>query len=197
MELNNEILKKIKENNNFITTSQIKDIGISKTTITNYVKNGLLDRVRHGVYALPNSDCDDMYILTLSTDKFVFSHDTALFLNGISDRTPFLHTVTVPSNIKLPKSIESDCVCYYIKPELFQVGVIEVKNTFGNLVKVYNAERTICDLLRSRNRCDEETVVSAVKNYAKLKDKDLNLLYAYSIQFNVTKEIKRYLEVLL
>lgn len=37
----------------------------------------------------------------------------------------------------------------------------------GNIVHCYDTERTICDILRSRNRIDEETVISAVKNYAK------------------------------
>ena len=58
-------------------------------------------------------------------------------------------------------------------------------------------ERTICDLLRSRNRCDEETVISSLKNYVKSKDKDLNLLALYSEQFKVSKVLKKYFEVLL
>ena len=53
------------------------------------------------------------------------------------------------------------------------------------------------DLLRSRNRMDEETVISAVKNYAAFKDKDLNRLAAYAEKFRVSKILKQYMEVLL
>ena len=67
----------------------------------------------------------------------------------------------------------------------------------GNEVRCYNTERTICDILRSRNRLDEETVISAIKNYAVSPDKDLNLLAVYASQFGVDKVLKRYMEVLL
>ena len=75
--------------------------------------------------------------------------------------------------------------------------MIEKKNTMGNIVRCYDTERTICDILRSRNRIDEETVISAVKNYAASPDKDLNRLAVYSSMFGVDKELKRYMEVLL
>ena len=111
--------------------------------------------------------------------------------HGLSD------DVTIPSNTKLSNILQDECVCYYIKPELHQVGMIFRKTTLGNEVRCYNAERTICDLLRSRNRLNEETVISAIKNYAVSADKDLNLLAIYAPQFGVEKILKRYMEVLL
>jgi len=64
----------------------------------------------------------------------------------------------------------------YIKPELYSLGMISKKTSFGNKVRCYNAERTICGILRSRNSLAEETVISAIKNYALWKGKDLNRL---------------------
>jgi hypothetical protein len=157
----------------------------------------LLERGRQGVYILPDSVHDDMYTLTLRTDKIIFSHDTALFLNGLSERTPFEHTVTIPSNTVLSDVLMEECNCYYVKPELYELGIVMKKTTFGNEVRCYNAERTICDLIRSRSRMDEETVISAIKNYAAYKDKDLNRLAAYAEKFRVSKIVKQYMEVLL
>lgn len=197
MNINQTIYDEIKKNNNMITTSQVLSLGYSKQLLTNYVKEGLLERCRHGVYTLPNVVHDDMYTLMLRSDKIIFSHDTALFLNGLSERTPFKHSVTIPSNTTLPNSIKDECTCFYVKQELHDIGIIEKSTTFGNTVRCYNIERTICDFLRCRNRCDEETVISAVKNYAIYDKKDLNLLSVYAKQFRVAKELKKYLEVLL
>lgn len=197
MEINPTILETIKNNNNMITTAQAVELGFTRALLSWYVKEGLLERGRRGVYMLSDSIHDDMYTLMLRSDKIVFSHDTALFLNGLSERTPFIHSVTIPSNTKLSNLLREECVCYYIKPELHKVGVIKKKNTLGNEVRCYNAERTICDLLRSRNRLDQETVISAIKNYAVSSDKDLNLLAVYASQFGVDKILKRYMEVLL
>ncbi|WP_425057941.1 hypothetical protein SCACP_25160 [Sporomusa carbonis] len=197
MGINSEILQEMKKNNNVITTSQVLQLGYSKALLTKYVKAGLLERSGHGVYILPDAVNDDMYALMLRSSKIIFSHDTALFLNGLSERTPFRHTVTIPSDSALPASIKDECTCFYIKPELHRLGMIEKKTTFGNTVRCYNMERTICDFLRSRNRCDEETVISAVKNYVVSKGKNLNLLADYAKRLRVEKALKRYMEVLL
>ena len=112
MNINQTIYDEIKKNNNMITTSQVLSLGYSKQLLTNYVKEGLLERCRHGVYTLPNAVHDDMYTLMLRSEKIVFSHDTALFLNGLSERTPFVHTVTIPSNAALPNSLKGECACF-------------------------------------------------------------------------------------
>lgn len=197
MKMNSVILEALKKNNNVITTAQVVELGFSRYLLSKYEKEGLLERERQGVYVLPNSVHDDMYTLMLRSEKIIFSHDTALFLNGLSERTPFFHSVTIPNNTRVSKVIQEECVCYYIKPELHQIGMTIRKTTLGNEVRCYNAERTICDLLRSRNRLDEETVIGAVKNYAASSDKDLNLLAVYASKFRVNKELKRYMEVLL
>lgn len=197
MEINKAIMNAIQRNNNMITTAQVVELGFSRALLSKYVKEGLLERGRQGVYILPDSVHDDMYTLMLKSEKIVFSHDTALFLNGLSERTPFEHSVTIPSNSVLSNTLMEECNCYYIKPELFALGIVQRKTTLGNVVRCYDAERTICDLLRSRSRMDEETVISALKNYAALKDKDLNRLAAYAEKFRISKILKQYMEVLL
>ncbi|MDO4340878.1 MAG: type IV toxin-antitoxin system AbiEi family antitoxin domain-containing protein [Eubacteriales bacterium] len=197
MEVNPIILKTIKNNNNMITTAQAVELGFTRALLSRYVKEGLLERGRRGVYILSDSLHDDMYTLMLRSEKIIFSHDTALFLNGLSERTPFTHSVTIPSDRKLSNTLQDECVCYYIKPELHQVGVVTRKTTLGNEVRCYNAERTICDLVRSRNRLDEETVISAIKNYAVSPEKNLNVLAVYASKFCVDKVLRRYMEVLL
>ena len=80
---------------------------------------------------------------------------------------------------------------------LYELGLEERKTTFGNSVRCYNAERTVCDILRSRSRMDEETVVSAVKNYVLSKDKDFFRLYEYAQKFKVSEQVRKYMEVLV
>ncbi len=195
--LNEIIYSEMRQNNNTITTARALEIGISKSLLSKYTKQGLLERVRQGIYIIPDSLHDDMYTLMLRSENIIFSHESALFLLGLSDRTPFEHSITIPSDTSLPRSIKDECKCYYIAPELHQVGLSEVKTTFGNTVRCYNAERSICDLLRSRNRIDEETVLSCFKNYIASKNKNLNRLSEYAVLFHVDKKIKSYLEVLL
>ena len=71
------------------------------------------------------------------------------------------------------------------------------KTNFGHIVSCYNSERTICDLLRSQSRCDSETVLAALKNFAAHPNKDLNLLVQYARQLRVFNQLTPYMDVLL
>ena len=83
MEINQVILVEIKRNNNMITTSQVVALGFSRALLSIYVKEGLLERGRQGVYLLPDSVHDDMYTLMLRSEKMVLCHVTALPLQGL------------------------------------------------------------------------------------------------------------------
>jgi len=86
---------------------------------------------------------------------------------------------------------------YMIKPELFETGLVSLSTKMGHFVRSYDVERTVCDILRSRSRIDDQTVVAAIRNYAGRKDKDMNKLGAYASAFRLTRILRRYLEVLL
>ena len=192
-----KILDEMTSNNYVLSTQQLLDIGVSKATLTNYVREGLLERCGHGYYTMPDAVEDDMYLVMLRSKHIVFSHETALFLNGLSDRTPFIHAVTIPSAAALPPTLKEQCKCYYVKPDLHSVGLIERTTTFGNKVRCYDPERTICDILRSRSRMDEETVIAAIKNYSNYTEKNLHNLGKYAEMFKVATQIRQYMEVLL
>ena len=187
----------MKLNNNIITTKRAIELGFSKALLPKYEKERLIERVRQGIYILPESVHDDMYTLMLRSENIIFSHESALFLLELTERTPFEHSVTIPSDTSLPESVSGECKCYYIQPKLHLLGMIYAKTTFGNQVRCYNAERSICDLLRSRNRMDEETVIGSLKKYAAWKDKNINRLSEYAVTFHIEKKLKSYLEVLL
>lgn len=93
--INPLIMKSLVENNNMITTAEVLSPGFSKQLLLKYIRAGLLERVRHGIYILPDSIHDDMYTLMLRSKHIIFSHESALFLNRLSKRTPFLHSITL------------------------------------------------------------------------------------------------------
>ena len=194
--IKDNIEEKMRKHNYVLSTEQLLDIGISKTTLTNYVREGTLERCGHGYYTLPGSVEDDMYLVMLRSKHIIFSHETALFLSGLSERTPFIHAVTIPSTAAMPATIKDQCKCYYVKAELHRLGMKECKTTFGNTVRCYDPERTICDIIRSRSRMDEETFITAIKNYSDYTDKNLINLGRYAEAFRVGKQVRQYMEML-
>jgi hypothetical protein len=86
---------------------------------------------------------------------------------------------------------------YYIKEELFDLGRTTMKTPAGNDVPVYDLERTICDIVRSRNKLGTETFLTVLKQYAASPKKNLNRLDDYAKQLRVANILRQYLEVLL
>ena len=62
---------------------------------------------------------------------------------------------------------------------------------------IYGPERTLCDMIRSRNSLDIQTLLDAVRQYVRRKDKNLHVLMEYAAQFHVDRRLSQYLEVLL
>ena len=171
--------------------------GISKAMLYKLCKDQKLHRIVKGQYILPDDLHDELLSISKRSENIIFSHETALYLHGISDRTPFEHTITAPSGCIPSAAIKTECKVYYIKPELFELGKTTLRTPAGNNVPVYDLERTICDAIRSRNKLGTETFLSALKLYAANPKKDLNNLNDYAKELRVSNILRPYIEVLL
>ena len=183
--------------NGIIQTSKVVEVGITKPTFYAYVKDRALEQASHGIYVSAEAWTDAMYLLHLRCGQVVFSHDTALFIHDLTDREPMQYSVTVKAGYN-PSKLKADGIqVYSVKKELHMIGVTTGKTPFGNTIPVYNMERTICDLIRSRSNIEIQTFQDALKQYAKRKDKNLRTLMQYAAMFRVEKILRQYLEVLL
>ena len=180
-----------------IETKIAAEHGISKAMLYKLCKEEKIQRIVKGQYVLPDDMQDELLSIAKRSENIIFSHETALYLHGISDRTPFEHTVTAPSGCIPSAAIKAECKVYYIKPELFELGITTLRTPAGNTVRAYDLERTICDIVRSRNKLSTETFLAALKLYAASPKKDLNKLNSYAKKMRVSNILHGYLEVLL
>lgn len=126
-----------------------------------------------------------------------FSHETALFFHDLTDRDPLAYSITVKTGYNPTRLKDEGVQVFTIKAELHEVGLTTAQTPFGHDVPVYDMERTICDVLRSRSHIEMQTFQDALKAYARRKDKDLRTLVRYAKLFRVEKILRQYLEVLL
>lgn len=197
MDCMNELASIAKEHGGIVETKIAIAHGISKAMLSKLCKEDKIHRVAQGQYIFPDDMQDELLSISKRTEQLIFSHETALFLHGISDRTPFEHTITVPSNYTPSVVTKAACKIYYIKPELFDMGKTLLKTPAGNEVPAYDLERTVCDMIRSRNKLGTETFLAALKMYAASPKKDLNKLNTYAKKMRVSNVLRQYLEVLL
>ena len=184
-------------NSGILKTAQVLENGISKSAFYAYVKQHGVKPVAHGVYVSSDAWTDAMYLLHLRCAQAVFSHESALFFHDLTDREPSPYSITVKTGYN-PSSLQADGIkVYTIKKELHDMGIVTMNTPFGHPVLVYDMERTICDLIRSRSGIEVQTFQDALKQYVKRKDKDLRKLMRYAQMFHVEKLLRQYLEVLL
>ena len=191
------IEKIINEQKGTLLSLDLDENKIPRTYLSMMVADGKIERIGRGIYVLPDLLEDEMYIMQKKYPNLIYSHETALFLHGLSDRTPFEYSATVPSGYKVVNAISEKSKIYYVKKELHLMGTVEGKTSLGNTINIYNVERTICDILRSRNRIDIQIFSDALKRVVKKKHLDYALLLEYAKKLNVEKILNIYMEVLI
>lgn len=197
--MNNEekILKEMQKNNGMITTNEVEQMGIARKTLTRMLEKGLIERESQGLYVLPNSWGDEYYNLIFSSKNVVFSHATALFLHGLSERVPLIYEITVINGYNASLKSRENVELYFVNKDIFELGKIEIESPQGKIVPVYDIERTLCDMLKSKQNQDIEIIKYAFKTYVKSSKKDIYKLIEYAKKLKVDEEVNTYLEVLL
>lgn len=183
----------LKQGNGMFTASQATEIGIHRQQLTGFVKAGLLERAERGIYISPGEHGDTLFWMQQRAQKIVYSHETALFLHRMIDSPPLLYSITVPSSYKASAALKKYCAIFYIKQELIDLGKTKKDSMMGNSIVTYDLERTLCDVIRSRNKMDSGLVVKTLKNYARSGAKDLQRLYKYAENFGIEKILHHYL----
>ena len=125
----------------------------------------------HGIYLSKDAWVDAMYLLHLRCPQAVFSHETALFFHDLTDREPLRYSITVKTGYNPTRLKDEGVQVFTIKAELHEDGLTTAQTPFGHDVPVYDMERTICDVLRSRSHIEMQTFQDALKAYARRKDK--------------------------
>lgn len=192
-----EIIRMAKENNGTVTTAMVEEAGFSRGNIKYLADKGMIEKSARGVYILPEVWEDDIFNLQNRFKRGIYSHETALFLWDLTDRTPNRYHMTFPANYNLTNPKEENVQCVQCMEALYELGIANAMTPGGNEVRAYSMERTLCDILRPHSRVDIQIVTEAFKRYANRSDKNIPVLSEYAKMLKVETKLRTYLEVLL
>ncbi|MDR0975635.1 MAG: type IV toxin-antitoxin system AbiEi family antitoxin domain-containing protein [Christensenellaceae bacterium] len=193
-----ELIEIVKKNNGVIRTTDVLNAGLHHGYIRAAIEQGKLYKISNGIYSTSEAMPDKYYALQLKWQKAVFSYATAAYFNGLTTRDPLVIEITVPSSANVTKLREQGYKPYFINNGNYELGLTEVKTMFGNLVKVYDKERTICDLFSKKYKGDQYIAIESFKTYvADKKNRDFIKLMKYAKVLGVEKEIASKLEVMV
>lgn len=194
-ESNIEIIESImKMHNGYVTSKELSNLGIHRMYLNIMCKKGIIEKVGNGIYIDSSKIEDNYYVFSLSMPNTIYSHMTALYFHGLSIKAPnekYDITVRKTYNSKNLKKHE----VFYVADKIYELGLTEVETPMGNKVRVYDIERCICDIIRSKKRMDLEHIKYSIREYLKRKDKDIVKLSNYANEMGIKDEVMSYLEV--
>ena len=192
----NKILQHlIEENNGYLLSSMVIEKNISKTFLAKYVKENDLERVARGIYITEDVWPDELYIMQVRNAAVIFSGETALYLHGLIDREYSAIYVSVPTGYNATHLKTGNVQVKYESKNSYQLGVCTVPSTSGNMVRVYDKERCICDLISDRSKIEVQNFQTAMKEYMLGKGKKLSKLIEYAEKLGMRDEVMKYVEV--
>ena len=182
------IIQIMNVNNGMLSTRMIEPLNINRQYLSIMEDNNMIEKASRGIYLFPNTFEDSYFSFQQKYKKVVFSHMNALYFYGLTEEFPYDYTVTVPQRYHVD-TVNEKCNVFYVSEEIYEMGISEVETPSGNKVRVYDKERCICDVIRSKGRMDKEQVKKTIKQYIKCSDKDINKLVKYSKKLGINEMV--------
>lgn len=195
-----EILGKIFGKYDYImTAAQLNAEKLYYRDIQRMLEEGLIEKVRRGYYRwIEDSGNSEVVIINSLFPDAVLCMETALFYYRYSDRNPAEWNIAIDKNTSRQRiKIDYPFVkAYRVEPGLLPIGETKGKID-SNEIRIYDRDRTICDVLRNMNKIDKEIFNKAIQGYVKDQKKNIPNLMEYAKVLRVQKRVKELIGVWL
>lgn len=192
------LFKVFEDNGGILRTYQLNELGFYSRQINKLIENGDIVRIKRGFYELTSKIYPEEVIIARLFPNAVIFLESALMIYGYTDRIPLSWQIAVDRNSeKNQYRIDYPLIdVFYMEPKLLDVGV-DINQIENVDVKVFNRDRTICDVLRHENKIEREVFSSAIQRYVKDPKKNIKRLLEYSEVLNLKNKVQTYIGVWL
>lgn len=201
--MKSKIREKIKEvfyaNHGYSSTGDISTAGIDRRYLRDLINEDTIEKIKRGLYRWKDAKFDieeELIDVSKIIPHGVICLESALAYYKLTTYTPGEYTVAIKRNynIKLPNY--PPIKLYYFSDKYYVDGVEKI-DINGNIIKIYNIEKTICDCLRYEDKISKDIIVESIKEYVKRRDKNISKLMNYATKAKVRDVIQKYIEVLV
>lgn len=196
--MNKKIEDLLEEFNGFIPLKIAKERGIHRDVLERLVRERKLEKEAPGYYIRYGKFVDEFFILSQKYTTGIFSHETALYLYDYTDETPEISHMTFPKGYHHNQKFKGFAIRPHFSPkEKYFIGSSTTLTINQNTVRVYDRERTLCDMWNPRYHPDTFTKIEALKRYVKDPEKNLSNLSDYIQVLGYGKELLGQIQLLL
>ena len=203
IELKSKIREKIKEvfyaNHGYSSTGDISTAGIDRRILRDLINEDTIEKIKRGLYRWKDAKFDieeELINVSKIIPHGVICLESALAYYKLTTYTPGEYTVAIKRNYNIKLPIYPPIKLYYFSDKYYIDGVEKI-DIDGNIIKIYNIEKTICDCLRYEDKISKDIIVESVKEYVKRRDKNISKLMNYAAKAKVKDAVQKYIEVLI
>ena len=144
-----KILSIANANNGIVTASMVSEAGISRECLRLLAADGRLERSARGVYYVNGIIADEFFNAHSMFKRGIFSHETALFLHGLTETTPVALSMAFPTAYNYSGAKSFGIIChssgearthFFALKETLRVLLFTVSPQYSGL---FSIERTL------------------------------------------------------
>ncbi len=185
-----------KQNNGYIETTGIKKRNIFYQ-LHKLQEQGLVERLRPGLYKhFEMSSGNEWEDVAHIVKDGIFCLRSACFYYKLGTDIPNEYQLAIPNKKKIRLPDYPLIKLFYWEEKYLNIGVTNTKVN-NTEIHIYDIHKTVCDVIRFRNKLDDELLNQVVKNYLRSKDKNMDTLYKYGVIFKIEDKIQEYINLLL
>jgi len=189
--------KLLSVNTGIVKTQTLNKNGFTSRDIKCLTQEGLLARVKQGYYIGVHSVLSDIEIVSKLIPVGVLCLFTAIEHYELATVNPTEICVALPRGVTCPVLPANLFIkVYHMTDRHFEVGITEVEVS-GVMVRMYDAEKTVCDCFKYDNDIEKGIALEVLKNYVAGGKCNIQKLLEYATLLGKKKIIYPYLEALV
>lgn len=187
-----------KKQGGILKTSELSDLGLSSRQIKKLLDEEIIIKIKYGYYEFSGSIPREEIIIARLFPNAVIFLESALMHYEYTDRIPSAWQIAVNKNSEKSQYKMDNFFVepYYLEPKFIEVGVDRIILE-GITIKIYDRDRTICDVLRYEKKIEKEVFSNAIQRYIKDQKKNIRKLFEYAEVFNIKNKVQTYVGVWL
>jgi predicted transcriptional regulator of viral defense system len=193
------IIKYLRNRKGYGRMKELKARGFQTRDIRKLMERGHLVKVKAGLYRLADlqpGEATGLVEVCLAMPKAVICLTSALTFHELTTFVPAAISFAVPMSDKPIELSHLPTEPYFFSPIQYRSG-IEHHDTRTGQIRVYGPEKTVCDLFRYRNKLGEDLALEGLKEYLRLRNRDLNCLMKFARVCRVQGILTQYVKAIV
>ena len=173
--------------------------GITTREIGRMRECGQLVRIKRGLYRVsdsPIADYQDFVDIAQAVPGGVICLTSALAYHGLTTFNPSYVAIALKKGSRIPVVEYPPVESYLFGEKVYKLGIERIK-VGKHAFRIYDREKTVCDCMRYRNKIGIDLAREGLKEYLKLKDRNLSKLSRYAEICRVKTIMNNWLDALV